>query len=236
MTSGVPMTEAALQNHVVVITGASGRLGRALLPAFAEHGARVAAVTRREDNDLQRLAEASERIATFIADATDEESVRRCFGEIAERCGSINVLVHAVGRWEARAFLEVESRDWDALLRQNLFSAFLCFREAVRRISATGGRLIGIASAQGADRARPEQAAYAASKAGLIRLVESVDDELQDRGIRAFVIAPSFIQYDQKVGADGVTVADLVEIILFLCTPAADLLGGHVIRAYRSTS
>jgi len=216
-----------LGDTVVVVTGASGRLGGPVMQRLAAEGATIAAV----DRDPSRLSVHAPGRA-FQADVTQEADVVGCFQQIGEAFGRVDALVHTVGMWEGRPFLETALEDWDRVMRVNLTSALLCFREAARLMQGRGGRLIGIASGQGADRGRGRQGAYSASKAGVVRLVEAVADELAGDGITAHAVAPSTILFEEGSDQQGVPVLDLVELVVYLCSPAGASLNGATLRAY----
>lgn len=222
------MIDIDLSGHVVVITGAAGRLGRRMTEAFAEKGATVAAVDVESEIPFPKGAEGQ----PFTADLLDEEEVEACFRQIRGALGPTDVLVHAVGGWAAKPLLETSLEDFDRLVRVNLFSAFLCFREAARQMEGRGGRLIGIASGQGADGGVAEQYAYSASKAGVMRLVEAAADEFEGTGITAHAIAPSVILFDGETGRKGVPAERLVDLALYLCSSAGKALNGDTLRAY----
>lgn len=216
-----------LGEAVVVITGAAGRLGGHMMQQFAAQGATIAAI----DRDPCRLpADAPGQV--FRADMTDEAETVDAFVQIGEAFGHADVLIHTVGTWAGQPFLETALDDWEQIMRVNLTSAFLCFREAARLMQAHGGRIIGIASGQGADEGCAEQAGYSASKAGVVRLVEALADEFEGTGITAHAIAPSFIRFDPEANLQGVPVEHLVELALYLCSPAGASLNGATLRAY----
>ena len=223
---------ATLANKVIVIIGAAGRLGREMVQRFAEDGAIIAAVVR-SDEEAQSIPfpENAEGWA-FPVDVTDEELVRACFRQIGQQFPSIDAVIHTVGGWEARPLAETSLEQWDAVMRLNLTSAFLCFREAVALMTERGGRLIAISSGQGADGGRAQQAAYSAAKAGIIRLVEAVAEEYRGTGITAHAIAPSLIIYDEE--GEGVAVRDIVEICRSIVAETGKALNGATIRAYGS--
>ena len=98
-----------------------------------------------------------------------------------------------------------------------------------------GGRLIGFAASQGVDQGRAQQGAYAASKAGVAKLAESVAAEYAGQGITTHVVAPSTILYGgEKEAQKGVKAEDLVDLCLYLCSGAVAALNGKTIRAYGS--
>jgi 3-oxoacyl-[acyl-carrier protein] reductase len=212
----------SLSGRHVVVTGASGRLGRTVVDVFVEAGARVTAV---DQQSIDRHG-----VKFRQADLNDETSVEQVFGEIGRDGDAPEILVHAVGMWGETPVDSATLDEWRTMVDVNLTSTFLCFREAVRSM-ASGGRLIAFASGQGADRAAAGQAAYSAAKAGVIRLVESTDEECRDRGIRAFAIAPSMILFGDDEGA-GVRDRDLAELCCYLATDAGASLAGQVLRAY----
>lgn len=219
----------SIESKVVVVTGAGGRLGSRTAEVFAAGGAQVAGVVHHEEA-AQRVKLPREDV--FIADLANEADVERCFHDIGARFGAVDVLIHAVGTWNMSPLLETRLEDWDALMRTNLTSAFLCFREAARAMQGRGGRLIGFAAGQGVDQARAQQAAYAVSKAGVMRLVEAVAAEYAGQGITAHAIAPSTILFGDEEGQKGVRAEDLIDLCLYLCSRAADALNGKTIRAY----
>lgn len=171
-------------------------------------------------------------VLVLAADAANEAEVTACFRQIGLTHGGADVLVHTVGTWSGKPFMDTSLSEWDAMMRTNLTSAFLCFREALRLMEGRSGRLIAFASAQGADLARPQQAAYSAAKAGVIRLVESVAAELEGTAVTAHAIAPSSILYAETTGQKGVRAEDLADLCVYLCSPAGAALNGKTLRAY----
>jgi NAD(P)-dependent dehydrogenase (short-subunit alcohol dehydrogenase family) len=232
------MIQVDLHGKVVVITGAGGRLGQRLVHRFARHGAQIAALVRTEE-EARRIPFPEDVDAVGYAypvDVSREDLVEACFAQINDQFGRIDTLIHTVGAWDGRPLLATSLDDWEHMLRLNLTTAFLCFREAARLMQQAdnGGRLIGIASAQGADRGRAEQGAYSAAKAGVVRLVESVAAEFSDTGITAHAVAPSTILYDPSPGDTGVRADTIVETCLYLCSPAGAAFNGMTLRAYGS--
>lgn len=220
-----------LKGRIIVVTGAAGRLGSRMVQRFAEDGAAIAAIVRSEE-DARTLPfpEHGEGWA-FPVDVTDEELVRACFTQIRDQFGRIDAVVHTVGMWAGRPFGETTLEHWETVMRVNLTSTFLCFREAVRVMEGQGC-LVAFAAAQGADRGAAEQAAYSASKAGLIRLVDAVSAEYE--GVTAHVVAPSTLLYDGQ--GRGVEAEDVVELTRSIVAGLGGALDGTTIRAYGSRS
>lgn len=213
-----------LSGTTVVLTGAFGRLGRVLTRTLVASGATVAGIDSQSTDPVVD----SDRLHLFRADLADESAVADVFDRIESEVGAPDALVHTVGMWAGTPFAETALSDWETMLRVNLTSAFLCFREAVRHMPG-GGRLVGIASKQGADGGVAEQAAYSASKAGVVRLVEAVADEYDGR-ITAAAVAPSAILFGGS--GDGVPAERVADLCAYLCSDAGAAHNGAVLRAY----
>ncbi|MEP0546658.1 MAG: SDR family NAD(P)-dependent oxidoreductase [Rhodothermales bacterium] len=218
-----------LTGKTIVLTGAFGRLGRILTRRLLADGATVAGLDARAADPVV----ASDRLHLFKADLADEASVAEAFAEVERTVGAAAGLVHTVGMWSGKPFAETSLEAWETMMRVNLTSAFLCFRAAVRQMQAGGtGRLVAIASKQGADRGVAEQAAYSASKAGVVRLVEAVAAEYVGTGITAAAVAPSTILFEG--GGDGVPAEQVAALCAYLCTDEGAAHNGSVLRTFGS--
>ena len=220
-----------LTGKTIVLTGAFGRLGRILTRRLIADGATVAGLDARTADPVVN----SDRLHLFKADLTDEASVNEAFDAVRDAVGPADGLIHTVGMWSGQPFAETSLDDWETMLQVNLTSAFLCFRAAVRQMEASGsnaGRLVGIASKQGADRGVAEQAAYSASKAGVVRLVEAVAAEYAEAGITAAAVAPSTILFDGS--GDGVSAEQVAAVCAYLCTDEGAAHNGSVVRTFGS--
>ena len=217
-----------LSGHVVVVTGAAGRLGRVVAAHLSDAGAKVVGL------DRQPHAVGDHRV---VADVTDPGSTAAAFADAADAVGEPDGLVHTVGMWAGGPFAETALADWRAVMDVNLTSTFVVFQTAARRMlgSEAGGRLVALASGQGADKGVAEQAAYSASKAGVVRLVESVAAEYRAHDVSAAAVAPSMILFgDEAEGTRGVGVDEVARLCVTLCGPAGNVHNGSVLRAYGS--
>ncbi len=205
-----------LQDKVVVVTGAGGRLGRRLVARFREAGARVVSAGNEGTEDL-------------TLDLANEKEVVDAFAQIHQVQGRIDVLVHAVGTWNEWPLLDTKLKDWEHMIQINLTTSFLCFREAARHMVERGGTIIGICAKSGLEAAVARGGAYAASKAGLMRLVEAVAAEHPT--LNTYALAPSVILY-RDTAVPGVHAEDLVQLTLQLCSKSARALRGTALQAY----
>jgi NAD(P)-dependent dehydrogenase (short-subunit alcohol dehydrogenase family) len=173
----------------------------------------------------------------LVADALDEGALGAAFDRAERELGPVEAVVHTVGMWDGGPLAETGLDAWRRVLDVNLTSAFVVFREAARRMLASGteGHLVGVAAGQGVDRGVAQQAAYSASKAGVVRLVEAAAAEYRDASITATAVAPSLILFgDEEEGARGVAVDEVADLCVTLCGSAGTVHNGSVVRAYGS--
>ncbi|MEM6783736.1 MAG: SDR family oxidoreductase [Bacteroidota bacterium] len=217
-----------LTDTTVLVTGASGRLGRVLLRHLADAGATVAGIA------LDAPSDPPAGLHFALADATDEAALQAAFAALRAEAGPFDVVIHAVGMWDGGPLAETTLDAWTTVMDVNLTASFLCVRESVQLfLRDGGGRLVGIASQQGADGAPAQQAAYAASKAGLIRLFEAAAAEHADDGIQALTIAPSMLLFGGEDPATrGVSAEDVAALCAHLCTDAGAAHNGATLRMY----
>lgn len=215
--------------HSSLVTGAGGRLGRLVAERLVAAGDAVAALDRAAPDVAGALG--------IAADLADEASTAAAFDRAERELGTPRALVHAVGTWDGGPFAETDLAAWEAVMRTNLTTAFVCVREAVRRMLAepagTGGSVVLVASGQGADRGVAQQAAYSAAKAGVIRLAEAVAAEHRADGIAVVVVAPSTLLFGAEPdGTVGVSAAAVADLCVRLCGPEALVHTGATLRAY----
>jgi len=178
--------------QVVLVTGASRGIGRALVRAFAARGASVLACARSE----QGLAETADgagpgRVLTQVVDVRSagevEAAVERAVGEF----GRLDVAVANAGLFRTSPLLETTSQMWEEVITTNLGGAFHLCRAAARHMSARdgGGILVQISSVAGRV-GFPGSAAYCASKFGMGGLTEAIREELRPHGVQVVLAMP----------------------------------------------
>jgi NAD(P)-dependent dehydrogenase (short-subunit alcohol dehydrogenase family) len=173
----------------VLITGATGGLGQAVVRAFLREGAVVAGVARRWPENEQR-----DGLLTVQADLGTPEGAETAVRALAERHAGIDAAVHLMGGFAMDGPVEATKIEtWDRMMAINVRSAFLLFRAALPwMLQAGGGRLLAVGSRAGAERA-PGAAAYAVSKAALHALVLNLAAELRPKGITVNAVLPGTI-------------------------------------------
>ena len=181
----------------VLVTGASGAIGRAIALAFAQKGYRVAVHyhTRREEAlaAVEEIRGNGGWAEAFGADLTQEEQVTRLFDQAERALGKVRVLVNNAGvAWQG-LLTDMSLSEWRRVLDGDLTSAFLCCRRALPgMIREKSGCIVNISSMWGQQGASCE-AAYSAAKAGLIGLTKALAQEEGPSGVRVNCIAPGLI-------------------------------------------
>lgn len=186
-----------LNGQTALVTGASSGLGRHFARLLAKHGARVAIGARRMDKLVSLAeeirAEGGEALLVEL-DVTDEASVDRAVGQVADAMVGIDILVNNAGIVIAKPALELSVTDWDMIIATNLRGAFLVAQAAAKRMAESGGgSIVNIASIAGL-RTGGHISAYAASKAGLIHLTKNLAVELARSKVRVNALAPGYIE------------------------------------------
>jgi NAD(P)-dependent dehydrogenase (short-subunit alcohol dehydrogenase family) len=180
--------------RVVIITGAAGGVGRALLEAFHRDGDVIAAVDLPGTDVVDVTAALGAEHVGFHCDVSSEDDVVGLVAAIERRFGRIDVLVNnaALGPTMA-ATTDTDVASFRKALNVNLRGPFVLAREAARRMIGRGGVIVNIASLAGV-LGNPKRNAYAASKAGLISATRSLACEWAKHGIRVVAVAPGYVR------------------------------------------
>lgn len=231
------------RGQVVIVTGASGNLGRAVARTFLRAGAHLVLIDRepaRLERGSPELAASDDHQLAVSVDVNDPEAVRSVVETTVRRLGRLDVLVHTVGGYAAGAPVhETPVAVWDDMWRLNARSAYVVCQAAVPTMRQQGeGRIIMIAARPGLA-GRAQMAAYSAAKAAVIRLTESLSAELRADGINVNCIVPGTIDTPQNrrdmPGADPghwVAPESLADVIRFLASDAARDIHGAALPVY----
>ena len=183
MGQGAEVMNAAPSPKVVLVTGASGGLGHALMAAFAESEWQVIAAARS-------TIPAQTWIHPVSLDVTRAEDIERVCTETIQRFGRIDALINNAGITRNVLLAEMSEENWDDVLAVNLRAAFQLSRAVARQmIRQRDGHIVNISSFSARNGPRG-QTNYAAAKAGLVGLTQSLAKELGSRNVRVNVIFP----------------------------------------------
>jgi NAD(P)-dependent dehydrogenase (short-subunit alcohol dehydrogenase family) len=225
---------------VAIVAGGTGGLGRAVSLAFLEEGAHVV-VTYRAQTEWDSLrAIGGPNLSGRFVDVTNESEVVSFAQEIAAQYGRIDALVNAVGGYAGGTKLwETDPQVLDRLLALNLRSGWTLARSVVPVMLQQGsGAIVNVASAAAFDHAAGA-AAYAATKAAAVAMIDSLAADLKGSGVRANSILPNIIDTEANrkamPGADfskWPKPEDIARVILFLCSDGARLVHGAAVPVY----
>lgn len=236
--------------RVVVITGGSMGIGRAVALKFAEEKAKIIIVHYDPDDaasneTLELLGQKGVEAISHKVDVSDFGEVENLFKETIERFGRVDVLINNAGIARDTLLMRMSEDIWDSVLKVNLKSVFNCTHAVIRTmIKMKKGRIVNISSVVG-QIGNPGQANYAASKAGIMGFTKSIAREVAARGITVNAVAPGYIKTDmtdalpktvrdafleqiplQRIGEPN----DVAEAVYWLCSEAAGYITGQVIH------
>jgi len=232
-----------LKSKVALVAGGTGGLGRAVSLALLEEGSKVF-VTHRRGQDFQALTkmagENASRLVGQNVDVTDETTVQQFVQGVVAEHGRIDFLVNAVGAYVGGVKLwELDTKVFDQMLALNLRSGFMLSRAVVPVMLKQGsGAIINVAAKAALDHSAGA-AAYAASKAAAVAMMDSLAADVKGSGVRVNSILPSII--DTEVNRKAIPGADfskwpkpeeIARVILFLCSDDARVVHGAAIPVY----
>jgi NAD(P)-dependent dehydrogenase (short-subunit alcohol dehydrogenase family) len=186
-----------LENKNAIVTGGSLGLGQAIVREFVKEGASVLFCARGEaaldelQRDLARHVRPEQKISALPCDVTSAKEVAALFERFASEFGTLHALVNNAGIYGPKGPSEnVDWHEWTRAMEINLYGTFLPCRAAIPLMKKTGhGKIINL-SGGGATNPLPRLSAYAASKAAVVRLTETLAEELRDFHIDINAIAP----------------------------------------------
>jgi len=245
------ITDKALQGRVALVTGASRGIGRAIAVALGRRGAKVIINYASREDAAREAAKAVEDAGGQAAisgfDVANSAAVTDAIKAIGKEHGGLDILVNNAGVAVNGLLMRFTDDQWAKSINTNLGGAFNCTRAAATMLlkSKENGRIINITSVVG-EMGNGGQAAYAASKAGLIGLTMATAKELASRGVTCNAVAPGFIETDMTAEhlpeaqraklIEGIPLGrigsadDVAQTCAFLAGPEAGYVTGQVLR------
>jgi NAD(P)-dependent dehydrogenase (short-subunit alcohol dehydrogenase family) len=236
-----------LKDKVAVVTGGGSGIGQACSRIFAKEGAKVAAADRvpeRARETAQLIEREGGTCIGVTVDVTRASDIDSMFQTTAEKLGPVDILVNNAGILLHKSLMDTTEEEWENVLNVNLKSVFLCSQRAIRvMLKSGGGKIVNISSlaVQSTD---PYQAAYTASKAGVIGLTRALALEFSRRGIGINCICPGAVRTNILAPADEIEVRtrmegvpigymaepeDIASVALFLASEDSNYMVGETI-------
>ncbi len=237
------MKDYDFTGKVVLVTGASGGLGIEVGHAFLKTRASLV-LTYYSDNSLSflqsKLGSSLKNVFLLRGNFTKEEDAKTLVNEVVKKFGRIDVLANVIGGYIAgKPVTEIDEKDWDTMMSLNLKTAFLLSKHVVSQmIKQSSGKVIHVSARPGL-KGGGNDAAYVASKSGVIRLVESLSEEVKKKRINVNCILPSIIDTEENRKAmpnadftKWVKPEEIARVILFLASDDSRPINGAAIPVY----
>ncbi|WP_022940251.1 3-oxoacyl-ACP reductase FabG [Psychromonas hadalis] len=185
-----------MKDKVVLITGASRGIGRAIAEKFVSLGATVLGTATSEKGATAISDYLGESGKGYVLNVTDNDSIAALFADIKKEFGGVDVLVNNAGITRDNLLMRMKDDEWNDIIDTNLTPIFKMSKAAIRpMMKKRSGRIINIGSVVGT-MGNAGQANYAAAKAGVIGFTKSLAREIASRGITVNTVSPGFIETD----------------------------------------
>ncbi len=236
-------SDMSLTARVILVAGGTGGLGRAVSLAFLEEDARVVVTYRKQEelDILKNLAVGKgSQLDGLSVDVTDEAEVGKLVEGIVARHGRLDAMINTVGGYAGGVKLwELDTKVFDQMLALNLRAGYALSRAAVRIMLKQGsGAIVNIAAKAAIDHGAGA-AAYAASKAAAVAMMDSLAEDLKGTGIRVNSVLPSIIDTEaNRKAMPKVDFAkwpkpeDIARVIVFLCGDDAKVIHGAAVPVF----
>ena len=237
------------ENKTAVITGGSRGIGLAIAKKLASQGANIAILYVGDESEgiaaKEALAEYNTKVAQYFCDVSDFNASKEVVDKVIENFGGIDILVNNAGITRDKLVLNMDEKDFDAVIGVNLKGTFNMIKHTYKHfMKKRYGRIVSTSSVVGI-MGNAGQANYSASKAGIIGMTKSVAKELAGRGVTVNAVAPGYIGTDMtnalsdkvkdamkaQIPAKRIgTPEDVANVVAFLCSDDAAYVTGEVIK------
>lgn len=223
-----------LADKVVIVTGSSSGIGKAIALRFGQEGAKVIVAARRYslcEQTVAQIQEAGGEAFPIQTDVADEDQVERLMAETVKRYQRLDILVNNAGIFGGKHLAQTSTQAFDEVINTNLRGTFFCCRAGFKVMQKAGGGVIINMSSVAGVQAWAGTGAYSASKFGMMALTNTLADEGKDYGIKVCAICPGGVA-DELVDASKEDILaskkidpfDVAETAVYLAT-----LGPHTI-------
>ena len=238
-----------LDGKTALVTGGGRGIGRGIALAYAREGADVAIVARSRSEPEEVAADIrslGRKGLVLTADLTLNEEAQRVVQEAIQGLGKVAILVNNVGGYRLYTddllhhlpVLQLSEEEWHRVITGNLTTTFLCCKAILpHMVERRSGGIISLTSHRLAQRGASGQAAYAAAKAGVERLTESLAEELREYGVAANILNPGWVRtqpnddYDAEVHKRMRLPEDIGPAAVFLALQSPETMTGQVVSA-----
>jgi len=191
------------ENKIIAITGGTDGIGRALVEAFLTRGAKVSTCSRTQEKLAHLKTEFSGKtLFTVVADVSKEEDCKNFIEKTIEEFGGIDVLINNAGISMRALFKDTELATLKKVMDINFWGTVYCTKYALDTVIERKGTIVGVASIAG-HRGLPGRSGYSASKAAVIRWMETLRTELLDTGVNVMWVSPGFTASNTRYAALG---------------------------------
>ena len=202
-----------LSKKKVLLTGASGGIGKAIAKELNSSGAHICLTGRNKEELVKLQNELGDNSSFIIADLSNHDEIDNLVSGAEEKLGSIDILINNAGVTDDNIFLRMSDDQWNNVINFNLNSTFKITKAVVKgMVKRRYGRIINITSVIGTLGAAG-QANYSASKAALIGMSKSLAQEVGSRSITVNCIAPGFIETNMTADLNDSRKDDILKSI-----------------------
>ncbi|WP_253736314.1 SDR family NAD(P)-dependent oxidoreductase [Halohasta salina] len=223
-------------DHVAVVTGSCGALGSAVVEAFAEAGATVAACDIVDIASEDSLLEPRDGVAFYQADFTDEAAVEETMEAVVDDHGRIDYLLNIAGTWRGGDPIEeTDVGQFDMLFDVNLKTMFLASKHALPHLQETEGAIVSVSARSGLEGGEGD-GIYRSTKASVKILTETIAEENLGT-VRANCVLPSVLDTPMNremmtPSEEWVDPSQVARVMQFCCSDAAEVTSGAAVPVY----
>lgn len=234
-----------INDRVILITGATGGLGKVVSHSFAKTGARLVLIGTNETKLLkmaQELNLAAEKILTHAIDLTQPDAFEVLSEAVLKKFGRVDILVHLVGGWSGgKSLVQVSSEDLSAMLNQHVWTTFHLIRTFVPELLRNSWGRIIVVSSPVVSNPPANVAPYTIGKSGEEALILTLAEELKYTGVTANILRVRTIDVNHErdtiptqKNASWTTPEEIFASIEYLCSDQANMVNGARIPLYGS--